>query len=206
MTPTPGDFAPTRRIVVVGLGNNPITADFSIPVPHVWTKTEEVAHRGDVLTSPENTFAAFTRAIGKGATHIEFDVYLNDTAQVVVAHGAKYKAAPDQYCLQAIDCFDAPTQVYGPTQACQGQNVETTGWATIGTCDIGTTMKHPKFKDERFPLLTDVLARYPAYNGWMIELKATERVGLSAEQKAQQNRALGAAVQQVLEQTGRTDL
>ena len=45
-----------------------------------------VAHRGASLTAPENTMAAFTRAMQLGAHAIEFDVQPTADGQLVVIH------------------------------------------------------------------------------------------------------------------------
>lgn len=45
-----------------------------------------IAHRGDSAYRPENTLAAFTGAIDKGATVLELDVQLTADGEVVVLH------------------------------------------------------------------------------------------------------------------------
>lgn len=196
--PSPGDFAPTRRIIVVGINANPVTADFNIPVPHVWSKTETSAHRGDVTTSPENTYAAFARAINKRAAYVELDVLLSDEGKLVVAHGSLYKETTGT---------DVVTQIYGPTAPCFNNSVETAPWSLMSTCDVGTRgvgdhkTDYPRFADERLPLLDQVLARYASHTSWMIELKATAIQGSDA-QKAERNTQLGQAVNNLLADKG----
>lgn len=50
-----------------------------------------IAHRGDSAHAPENTLAAFTRAVEVGAEGIEFDVRLTRDGEAVVFHDATLK-------------------------------------------------------------------------------------------------------------------
>ncbi|AXF55531.1 glycerophosphodiester phosphodiesterase family protein [Salicibibacter kimchii] len=45
-----------------------------------------IAHRGYSREAPENTFAAFRRAIEKGASGIELDVHVSKDGELVVMH------------------------------------------------------------------------------------------------------------------------
>jgi hypothetical protein len=200
------NLAPTRHTFPVPTGGGTVTLNFVRPTPHVYTKTEEIAHRGDRITSPENTFIAIERAIEKEASYIEIDVFLGDLGDsnpsndiVYVSHGSQYKNTPGGFP-------DIPTQVYGPTTFCQGVRLETySGWdlarnPTTG-CDVGTEMMDvgkswdPVFRYERIPFLSEVLERYTDDTVWMIELKETEIPGLTAVQQAARNQLLGQKVQ-----------
>jgi hypothetical protein len=199
------NFAPTKRTFGVPLGGGTFVIDFVRPTPHVYTKTEEIAHRGDRITSPENTYIAIERAIEKESSYIEIDVFLGDLGDsnpsndiVYVSHGSQYKATGGPP--------DAPTQVYGPTPFCQGVRLETySGWDLVRNptngCDVGTEMINvgqtwdPVFRYERIPFLSEVLERYTDDTVWMIELKETEIPGLSDAQRAARNQLLGQKVQ-----------
>ncbi|BCX03734.1 MAG: hypothetical protein KatS3mg053_1672 [Candidatus Roseilinea sp.] len=171
--------------------------------PLAWTKTEAIAHRGDRVSSPDNTNEAIKRAMEKGARYIEVDTQLASDGKVIIAHGSLYK--PHQGFTP-----DVPTQVYGPTAACHNKNMEVdvTPFLT-GNCDIGTQMALasegaswlPKFKGERYLLLQNVVtdARYRDYCGWFVEMKNSEH---PTENKAQRNKRLGEAVQAILLQSG----
>jgi glycerophosphoryl diester phosphodiesterase len=52
-------------------------------------KTEIIAHRGASLLAPENTMAAFRKAIEYGVNRIEFDVQLSKDKKLVVIHDYK---------------------------------------------------------------------------------------------------------------------
>lgn len=192
------DLVPSKREVTVP-SDETSGLDFHVPVPHVWTKTEAIAHRGDRVTSPENTQTAVARTIEKGARYIEIDVILAaDDETVVVSHGSTYKDEGP----------DVPTQVYGPTASCFNRNLEDDpNWTELLLdCDIGSEMMipigktwNPVFKDERFPTLAQVLQEHAGYSGWMIELKKSEKPGLSADEIAARNRLLGEKVQALME-------
>ena len=54
-------------------------------------KPLHVAHRGGAGLWPENTMAAFTRAIAAGADGIELDVHLSKDGKLVVHHDESLK-------------------------------------------------------------------------------------------------------------------
>jgi glycerophosphoryl diester phosphodiesterase len=208
--PTSSDtFFP--RDVFVRVGSGAARTSFVLVGPSSWVKTEEIAHRGDRVTSPENTFEAFRRSVDKGASYIELDVLLAKNNSVVVAHGSTYKDEQDSIP-------DVPTQVYGPTASCFDLNLENAGTnvtAMLSDCDIGTEMVilpgealgsvwKPKFKDERFQRLADVLTAFPDYCGWMIELKKSEQSDAGTDIGAR-NAQLAATVQNILVSTGTLD-
>lgn len=49
-------------------------------------KFMNIAHRGASSYAPENTFAAYDKALAIGVNHIELDVHLTRDAQIVVIH------------------------------------------------------------------------------------------------------------------------
>ncbi|MDO9125933.1 MAG: glycerophosphodiester phosphodiesterase family protein, partial [Parvibaculum sp.] len=57
------------------------------------TKPLQVAHRGGAGLWPENTMAAFERAIGAGADGIELDVHLTRDGKLAVHHDESLKPA-----------------------------------------------------------------------------------------------------------------
>jgi hypothetical protein len=157
------------------------------PEPLTWKKTEAMAHRGDRVSSPDNTAEAVKRAMRKGAKYIEIDVELGGgefgrfEPKVVVAHGSKYKPPP--MTTWNGRGFEIPTVVYGPTRECHGKSLESPSVDfMLEHCDIGTQMAMareghswaPKFRKERYMLLEDLIKKYPNYCGWVIELKGSK--------------------------------
>jgi len=67
----------------------PIRIHFSGHSPHV------IAHRGFSAVAPENTLAAFRKAIDIGADMIELDVLLSKDGEVVVIHDSKVNRTTD---------------------------------------------------------------------------------------------------------------
>ena len=51
-----------------------------------------IAHRGASCDEPENTLAAFERAIGVGADYVEFDVHASCDGGLVVFHDSSSTA------------------------------------------------------------------------------------------------------------------
>jgi glycerophosphoryl diester phosphodiesterase len=54
-----------------------------------------IAHRGASSSAPENTQAAFDRALALGARHLELDVHLSADGHVVVIHDAAVDRTTD---------------------------------------------------------------------------------------------------------------
>jgi glycerophosphoryl diester phosphodiesterase len=63
-------------------------------MPEPMPKPEIIAHRGASRERPENTVAAFTRAIELGADGIELDVHLSADGALIVHHDAAPHDAP----------------------------------------------------------------------------------------------------------------
>jgi glycerophosphoryl diester phosphodiesterase len=106
-----------------------------------------VAHRGASHDAPENTLAAFNLAWEQGADGVEGDFYLSSDGQIVCIHDKDTK------------------RTAGVKHA-----VAKTPYDVLRTLDVGS-WKDPKFKDERIPLLSDVLATVPEGKFMIVELK-----------------------------------
>ena len=96
-----------------------------------------IAHRGASGTCPENTMAAFRRALEVGAHMIELDVQLTRDDAVVVLHD---------------DTLERTTTGLGPIGALT--------LARVRELDAGRWFG-PAFRDERVPTLDEVLAAIP---------------------------------------------
>ena len=59
----------------------------------IYQKPLIIAHRGASALAPENTFAAFQKAIEDGAEGIEFDVRLSKDGVPVVFHDPDAKSS-----------------------------------------------------------------------------------------------------------------
>ncbi len=135
-------WAGAAAFVVVGLGVYALAR-------HVDPEqvTEIIAHRGASKVAPENTVAAFERAITDGADWIELDVQENAEGEVIVIHDSDFmKVAGNR-----VKVWDATR-------------------ADLQDLDIGSWFD-PEFADQRVPTLREALLRAKGRAGVVIELK-----------------------------------
>lgn len=95
-----------------------------------------IAHRGACAYAPENTMAAFQKAVGFGADGIEFDVKLSQDGELVIIH--------DQ-------TVDRTTNGTGKVKDLTKDELR--------QLDAGSSFS-PDFKNEKIPLLRDVLENF----------------------------------------------
>src|SRR5689334_354029 len=106
-----------------------------------------VAHRGASHEAPENTLAAFRLAWEQGADAIEGDFYLTRDREIVCIHDDNTKRTSGEDLSVAASTL-----------------------AQLRRLDVGR-WKDPKWKGERIPTLTEVLATIPAGKRIFIEIK-----------------------------------
>ena len=97
-----------------------------------------IAHRGDRTNAPENTIAAFTKALELGADGIELDVRLTRDNELVVFHDR---------------CLERTSNGFGPVNHRTQQEVL--------AFDAGSWFS-PEFYDEHPPTLDEVFESLPA--------------------------------------------
>ena len=127
-------------IVVVGLS-------IAVDDPGWMDSTQIIAHRGGAWVAPENTIAAFERAIVGGADWIELDVQENADGEVVVQHDRDFMRAAGV----ALEVWRATDE-------------------DLSGIDIGGSFA-PEFSDQRVPSLREVLELAKGRVGVFIELK-----------------------------------
>jgi glycerophosphoryl diester phosphodiesterase len=110
------------------------------------TRPFVMAHRGNKVTCPENTLAAFRRAIAEGADIIETDLHLTADGTFVCIHDATVDRTTDG----------------------QG-NVAAMTLAEIQT--LSAAYGRPEFVDEHIPTLAELMDLIPADAGLALELK-----------------------------------
>jgi glycerophosphoryl diester phosphodiesterase len=93
-----------------------------------------IAHRGASGTTPENTMAAFRRAVELGARFIETDIHLSRDGEIVAIHDAT---------------LDRTTSGRGPVMAHSLQELR--------ALDAGSWFS-PQFAGERLPKLDEILS------------------------------------------------
>ena len=106
-----------------------------------------IAHRGSSGTAPENTMAAFRKAVHDGAMMIELDVRLSADGEVVVIHDRRLRRVSGKRGrVRDLPC------------------------AALKALDVGSYFD-PAFSEERIPLLREVLRMVPGEIGLNIEVK-----------------------------------
>ncbi|MCG6536743.1 MAG: glycerophosphodiester phosphodiesterase [Syntrophales bacterium LBB04] len=118
------------------------------------------AHRGFSGQAPENTMAAFRRAIDVGCEMIELDVHLTRDGEVAVIHD---------------DDLERTTNGRGAVAA--------KTLAELRELDAGSWF-HPRFSGERIPLLAEVLAITRDRISINIELKRGKHLPYTMEELA----------------------
>ena len=106
-----------------------------------------IGHRGASAYAPENTLAAFDKALDLGAGHVEFDVHFSADGQVVVIHD---------------DTVDRTTNGSGA--------VASLTLAQLKRLDAGSWFGS-QFSEERMPTLEELLERYNGMLYFHIEVK-----------------------------------
>jgi glycerophosphoryl diester phosphodiesterase len=109
--------------------------------------TQIIAHRGGAWVAPENSIAAFERAIADGADWLELDVQENADGEVVVEHDRDFMRSAGV----KLEVRRATT-------------------AEIAELDIGSSFG-PEFAGQRVPTLLEVLELAKGRAGVFIELK-----------------------------------
>ncbi|KAB2338171.1 hypothetical protein F7731_00945 [Cytobacillus depressus] len=110
-----------------------------------------IAHRGASFHAPENTLAAFQKAVDLGFDYIELDIRLSKDEQLVVLHDEDVrrttngKGAIGDFTVKELKMLDAGS------------------WFS------------EDFKNERIPLLEEVLALFGGTIGILIDVKSPEK-------------------------------
>ena len=118
-----------------------------------------IAHRGASGDAPENTMAAFRRAVEAGAEFIETDLQLSRDARLVAMHD---------------DLLDRTTNARGPVSARtleELRQLDAGSWFATGGPSAGAQKQ--TFAGERIPTLDEILAFGREHDiGLYLEMKA----------------------------------
>ena len=119
-----------------------------------------IAHRGASVNAPENTLAAFQRAVDLGADGLEFDVQLAADGVAVVFHDPSLnRIAGRKGKIRQIDSDVLQTVGAG-------------SWFNRRYPDRAD----PSFANERIPTLRETLLRLARFDGFLyVELKCREK-------------------------------
>ena len=116
-------------------------------------KFMNVAHRGASSYAPENTFAAYDKALAMGVNHIELDVHLTADGHIAVIHD---------------DTVDRTTNAHG--------RVADFTLAELRAMDAGSWFS-PEYEGELIRSLGETLEHYKSRLHFHIEVKQREITG-----------------------------
>ena len=125
-----------------------------------------LGHRGASAVAPENTLAAFSRAIQDGAEGIEFDVRLSRDGMPVVIHDANLKrTAPREGLVSELSCEEL-------------QKIDVGSWFAKASFEGSGTAPQTSYSGEKLPTLAQVLQLFSENRGLLyIEMKSDEGHG-----------------------------
>jgi len=137
-----------------------------LPKPRSGGTIVIVAHRGNMASCPENTLAAFSRAMAEGADLIETDLHVTADGVFVCLHDAKVDRTTDgSGCI--VDLTYAETQrlrVNGQWPGCEGEGIpslEDVCKILESGVHLALELKSARFQDERVcRRLADALHRF----------------------------------------------
>ncbi len=111
-----------------------------------------IAHRGESYDAPENTLASINLAWKRDADAVEIDVQLTKDEKIVVIHDKTTLRTGGKYKIIASNSYDELLKI-----------------------DVGK-LKDTKWKNERIPLLDEVIDTIPGNKILFIEIKSDERI------------------------------
>ena len=111
-----------------------------------------IAHRGESYDAPENTLASINLAWKRDADAVEIDVQLTKDEKIVVIHDKTTLRTGGKY-----------------------KRVESNNYDELLKIDVGK-YKGVKWKNERIPLLDEVIDNIPEKKILFIEIKSNERI------------------------------
>ncbi|WP_409300480.1 glycerophosphodiester phosphodiesterase [Peribacillus sp. SCS-155] len=135
---------------VLTLLSSPISQTFAAESAGELRKVDNVAHRGASGYAPENTIAAFDKAVDMKADYIEIDVQRSKDGELVVIHDTK---------------VDRTTEGSGYVKDLTSEQLR--------SLDAGS-FKGEQFAGEKIPTFDEILDLYHGKVGILIELKSPE--------------------------------
>ncbi|PWW29373.1 glycerophosphoryl diester phosphodiesterase [Cytobacillus oceanisediminis] len=145
-----------KKKTILGMGFaltlllSPFQQAFAAETTGELRQVDNVAHRGAAGYAPENTIAAFDKAVEMKADYIEIDVQRSKDGELVIIHDTT---------------VDRTTDGTG--------KVKDLTFEQLRALDAGS-FKGEQFKGEKIPTFDEILDRYHGKVGILIELKAPE--------------------------------
>lgn len=129
---------------------SPLSQAFAAETPGDLRKVDNVAHRGASAYAPENTIAAFDKAVEMKADYIEIDVQRSKDGKLVVIHDT------------TVDRTTDGSGKVGNLTFKELRNLDAGSW------------KGEQFTGAQIPTFDEILDRYHGKIGILIELKSPE--------------------------------
>jgi glycerophosphoryl diester phosphodiesterase len=129
---------------------SPLSQAFAAEITGDLRKVDNVAHRGASAYAPENTIAAFDKAVEMKADYIEIDVQRSKDGKLVVIHDT------------TVDRTTDGSGKVGNLTFKELRNLDAGSW------------KGEQFTGAQIPTFDEILDRYHGKIGILIELKAPE--------------------------------
>src|SRR6266550_2557334 len=125
-----------------------------------------LGHRGASAVAPENTLAAFSRAIVDGAQGIEFDVRLSRDGVPMVIHDSSLKRTA---LLDDLVCDLTSRQL---------QEIDVGSWFAGTSVELRSTTPATSYANEKLPTLTQVFELFNSNRGCLyVEMKSDTAQG-----------------------------
>lgn len=141
-------------------GDTAAGSDTTPPAPSEPDRPLVIAHRGASAQAPENTIAAFDRAVSLGAEFLELDLQMTADGVLVVLHDPilnRTARGPEENCTGPVDALTLE----------QLRSCDAGSWFNEAFPDLAD----PAFAELRIPTLDEVLDRYGDGVSWYIETK-----------------------------------
>ena len=123
-----------------------------------------LGHRGASAVAPENTLAAFSRAILDGADGIEFDVRLSRDGVPMVIHDSSLKRTAS---IDSLVCDLTSRQL---------QEIDVGSWYARASLEGGSPAT--TYASEKVPTLAQVFQLFNSNRGWLyVEMKSNANDG-----------------------------
>lgn len=154
----------TAFLSILGLFSGLFAPPTALP-PRPWV----IAHRGASAYAPENTVAAFERAIEQGATFVEFDVRRTRDGELIVLHDDTLERTTN-----AAEVFpDRFRETVRDGKTSRRWPLEDFTLAELRRLDAGAWF-NARFAGARVPTLTETIAAVRGRCGLFIEIKSPD--------------------------------
>jgi glycerophosphoryl diester phosphodiesterase len=147
------------------LGIDPLSAYQPLKTRSLMTEVKVIAHRGASGLAPENTMAAFEKAIQLKADYIELDIQISKDNQLVVIHDTTVDRTTDgsgevkRFTVNGLKRLDAGSYYSSSFAGERIPTLEEVLGQVSGRIGVVIEMKQPSMYPEMVELLADQLIK-----------------------------------------------